>query len=42
MKKIAENKMVLIFIVFLIYIFVVLNLTIFRLNFRYDERQLNL
>ncbi|MDR0469302.1 MAG: VanZ family protein [Peptococcaceae bacterium] len=42
MKKTMKTKKAVFFIVFTVYILVVLNITVVRLNFRYDERQLNL
>ena len=39
---IKKNKRVICAIVFSLYLLIVLNLTIFRFNFYYDERQLNL
>ncbi|MCL2322295.1 MAG: VanZ family protein [Oscillospiraceae bacterium] len=42
MQIVSEKKKIILLMLFFVYILVVLNLTIFRFGFQYDDRQLNL
>lgn len=39
---VSKNQKVIFLVIFIVYILVVLNLTVFRFGFQFDERQLNL